>query len=134
MTDRVSAAAAALTQQAETIHAMRAEGERRVAAFREKAAFPTHLPDGPHWLRYKRLGSTDLPAFLADWSNLSGRWAYFGVSGTDSAERIAAECDYVGPCVLSVIAPGERTPCGTTLRLTKHLMPVRYLKTLNKRH
>lgn len=91
--------AAALAQQAECILAMREEGARRVKAFKGSKPFPSSLPDGPHWLRYKGHPAIQAWVFLAHWSALSMRWAYFGVSGTDSYERIAAECDYIGPCI-----------------------------------
>jgi hypothetical protein len=55
---------------------------------------PNPEESGAHWLRAK--GSKE-PVCM-EWSALSQRWAYFGVSGTDEASVVAAEVDYIGQC------------------------------------
>lgn len=101
--------ARAISETSSMIQAMRTEGERRVAAFRERMAvatphptwdgYPPNRQDGAHWLREKRQWDTAAvpgPTFLAEWSELSDRWFYFGVSGSEDAAEIARRCDYLG--------------------------------------
>lgn len=114
MNDPVTAAARALTNQVECIQAMRAEGEINVhrhkmlpREMRDKPplideewdGIPPANPYGAHWVRDKRRPDGKRAQLsLAHWSELSGCWSYFGVSGTDDPDRFAHLYDYIGPC------------------------------------
>jgi hypothetical protein len=117
--------ARALSETSSMIQAMREEGERRMAMFRERMidrqrpaastpaptwnGYPPNCQTGAHWLRWKRqwdTGKAPGMVFLVEWSATSELWAYFGVSGTDDPVRMALDCDYVGPCV----QPGPPEP------------------------
>jgi hypothetical protein len=56
---------------------------------------------GAHWLRYNGTAGGGEKGHLAlyEWSELTRTWSYFGVSGTDGPERMAAHYTYVGKCL-----------------------------------
>lgn len=56
---------------------------------------PDPTKNSAHWLRHKR----DRWAMLFEWSELAQCWFAFGVSGTDDANRMAIEMEYIAPVI-----------------------------------
>lgn len=84
---------------------------------------PDPTETGAHWLRYKRTGHVA----LYEWSDLCECWFAFGVSGTDSAERMAREMEYIAPA----IPPGQMTS-EVEPAPTEMTVPPWQMKILNK--